>query len=55
MTACIGATSKAIHIAIDSIRRMAGLSRPRSKCQAADEPTKNAVATNAAVDMCSNR
>ncbi|MNY62978.1 hypothetical protein D3C86_1998790 [compost metagenome] len=35
--------------------RIAGLSLPRSKCQAAEEPTKNAVATNAAVDMCNRR
>ncbi|MNG03613.1 hypothetical protein D3C84_867020 [compost metagenome] len=55
MTAWIGATIKAIHMAIESILRIAGLSRPRSRCQAAEAPTKNAVATNAAVAMCIRR
>jgi hypothetical protein len=35
-TAWIGATSSAIHIAIDSILRMAGESLPRRRCHAAD-------------------
>ncbi|MNC73356.1 hypothetical protein D3C75_1245380 [compost metagenome] len=42
-------------MAIDSILRTAGLSRPRSRCQAAEAPTKNAVDTNAAVAMCIRR
>jgi len=36
-------------MAIDSILRTAGLSRPRSRCQAAEAPTKKAVAPTAAV------
>ncbi|MNY80278.1 hypothetical protein D3C86_2212480 [compost metagenome] len=55
ITAWIGATINAIHMAIDSMVRIAGLSRPRNRCQAADEPTKNAVATKAAVAMCIRR
>ncbi|MNP24347.1 hypothetical protein D3C76_1171030 [compost metagenome] len=55
ITACIGATSSAIHMAIDSILRIAGLSRPRSRCQAAEAPTKNAVARKAATAMCISR
>ena len=54
MTACIGATISAIHMAIESMVRSAGLA-PRSRCQAADAPTKNAVATNAAMAMCARR
>ncbi|MNP54198.1 hypothetical protein D3C76_1487340 [compost metagenome] len=42
-------------MAIESILRIAGLSLPRSKCQAAEEPTKKAVATKAAVAMCIRR
>ena len=55
ISACTGATISAIHMAIESILRIAGLSRPRSKCQAAEAPTKKAVARNAATDMCSRR
>ncbi|MNI84613.1 hypothetical protein D3C73_1415340 [compost metagenome] len=55
ITAWMGATISAIHMAIDSILRTAGLSHPRSRCQAAEAPTKNAVATNAAVAMCIRR
>ncbi|MNN70878.1 hypothetical protein D3C81_1867670 [compost metagenome] len=55
MIACTGATIRAIHMAIDSILRIAGLSRPRNRCQAAEAPTKNAVATKAAVAMCARR
>ncbi len=55
ITAWIGATISSIHIAIDSILRMAGLSRPRSRCQAADAPTNSAVARNAATLICTSR
>ncbi|MNT28445.1 hypothetical protein D3C72_1641330 [compost metagenome] len=55
MKACTGATSRAIHMAMESILRIAGLSRPRSRCQAAEAPTKKAVARKAAVAMCSRR
>ncbi|MND97332.1 hypothetical protein D3C80_896500 [compost metagenome] len=53
--ACTGATISAIHIAIDSILRIAGVSRPRSRCQAAEAPTKKAEDRKAAVDMCNRR
>lgn len=55
ITACTGATSSAIHIAIESILRMPGLSLPRSRCQAAEAPTKKAVARKAATAMCARR
>src|SRR5690606_23771153 len=49
--AWIGATISAIHMAIESILRIAGLSRPRNRCQAAEAPTMKAVARNAAIAM----
>ncbi|MNI78538.1 hypothetical protein D3C73_1349230 [compost metagenome] len=42
-------------MAIDSILRTCGVLRPRSRCQAAEAPTKNAVDRNAASAMCARR
>jgi hypothetical protein len=55
ITACTGATSTIIHIAMENILRTAGLSRPRSRCQAAEAPTNSAVARNAATDIWISR
>ncbi|MNP34800.1 hypothetical protein D3C76_1281070 [compost metagenome] len=52
---CTGVATRIIHMAIDSILRICGVSLPRSKCQAAEAPTKNAVERNAASAMCINR
>jgi hypothetical protein len=38
-----GATSSAIHIAMENILRMAGVSLPRRRCQAAEAPTNIAL------------
>ncbi len=54
-TAWIGATSSAIHIAIDSILRMAGESLPRRRCHAADAPTNMALLRNAAIAIWNKR
>ena len=54
-TACSGATINNIHSAIENMVRMAGLSRPRSRSQAAEAPTKSALDRKAAIAMCTSR
>ena len=55
ITAWMGATISSIDKPIVIILRMAALSLPRSKCQAADATTSKAVARKAATLMCSSR
>ena len=54
-TACSGATSSSMPMAIANIFFTAGLRSPRSKCQAPDAPTISAVARKAAMPMCARR
>ena len=43
MAICKGATTAAIHIAMENILRTAGVARPRSMCQAPTPPTMKAT------------
>jgi hypothetical protein len=55
ITAWIGATITSIHIAIDSIFRIAGLSLPFNSSHAAEPPTIKAVARKAATLIWASR
>lgn len=50
-----GATSRAIHIAMENILRMAGVSLPRRRCQAAEAPTNIALLRKAAIAIWDRR